>query len=112
METYHLYAVRAEDIRTNERFYLITPSFALLYTANRPPKKHREILRLKGMPDYVMAWLGEAINQLREEDLAENEELLLRRANGFYKCFERELRAEQEKLDAAKGVETVAGESE
>lgn len=112
MKTYHLYAVRPEDIRANERFYLITPSLTLLYTANRPPKNHCEIKRLRGMPDYVTAWLGEAVNRLREEDLAENEEILLRQANSFYRCFERELRAEQEKLGAAKGVETVAGESE
>lgn len=102
---YHLYVVRPEDIPEGEPFFLITAKYSLLYTANRPPKRSREISDLAQLPALAMEWLKTSIDQIRAEYLAENEREILRRGKEFTERFAAELAAEREKLEKKEGTD-------
>ena len=94
-----LFLVRPEDIGENEKYFLITGTYCLLYTDNKPPKSHREIKDLKLLPALAMEWLNQTIDQMRTEYLRDNAQEILKRGKAFTERFEEELKAEKEKLE-------------
>lgn len=96
---YGLYVVRPEDIGDKEKYYLITPTWALLYTNRKPPEKNREVTNITMLPEIAMTWLKGTIDQIRLEYLRDNEEAILERGKAFTERFEAELKAEKEKLE-------------
>lgn len=104
---YHLYVVKPGDIPENERFYLITSKYCLLYTDRRPPKRNREIQDLSTLPELARNWIGSTIDQIREEYLREHEREILEKGKAFTERFEAELKAEREKL----GAKEVTGDA-
>ena len=95
---YGVYVVRPEDIPQNEKYYLITPKWSLLYTNAKPPKTHRKITDDKTLHAQATEWLQAPIEQIREEYLKEHEQEVLRNGKAFTERFEAELKAEKEKL--------------
>lgn len=94
-ESYGLYLVKPEDIGPDEKYYLITAQWSLLYTNQEPPKASREITDLKVLPGTALRWLNETITEIRREYLEENRKEILAFAKSFNEVFEQELREER-----------------
>lgn len=96
---YGLYVVHPEDIGEKEKYYLITPTWALLYTNRKPPERNRKVTQLSMLPDLAVTWLNKTIDEIRADYLRANEKELLQQGKAFTERFESELRAEKEKLE-------------
>lgn len=93
---YGLYVVRPKDIGEEERHFLITAEYCLLYTKNAPPQKSVEISDLSMLPETAKQWLNGAIDDVRREYLANNQNEILKRAKTFNERFAEELLAMRE----------------
>ena len=100
---YGLYVVRPEDIGEEERHYLITPDYCLLYTKNKPPQKSAAVTHTDRLPALAAQWLKEQIEQIRREYAAEHKTEILRQAKTFYDAFRKELEAERQHLKEGDG---------
>ena len=65
-DKYGLYVVRPEDIGENEKYYLITATYCLLYTKKKP-KDGFPVKNLTALPSLAKQWLNGAIESLRQE---------------------------------------------
>ena len=97
---YRLYLVKPEDIAEDEKHYLITATWSLLYTDNEPPKQSREITDISILPGTAIRWLNETVMELRRAYLEENKNEILQFAKSFHEVFEQELQAERRKIEA------------
>lgn len=96
---YGLYVVHPEDIGDKEQYYLITPTWSLLYTNRKPPERSRKVTQLSMLPDLAVAWLNKTIDQIRTDYLRANEKAILQQGKAFTERFVSELQAEKEKLE-------------
>lgn len=102
-DKFGLYLVSPEDIGDEEKHFLITPGYCLLYTKNAPPKKSEEIKEMKMLPALARSWLGDTIEEIRKQYLIEHQAEVLLRAKSFNDLFERELEAEKQRLKEMAG---------
>lgn len=100
---YHLYVVRPQDIPADEKHYIITPDWCLLYTSNTPPEPYREVTRLNNLPMPAKQWLDDAIAQVNVEYLKEHEKEVLQKAKSFHDRLAQELAIEQAKMSEKEG---------
>lgn len=95
---YGLYVVRPDDIGPDEKYFLITAKWTLLYTKNDPPKQHKKVESLSKLPELAVEWLRETIREIQLEYLLENKGNILQFAKKFNERFEEELLREREAM--------------
>lgn len=90
---YRLYVISPENIADDERHYLITPDYCLLYTQKErgEAEKAIEIKDIKSLPSVAKEWLNERIEMIRTEYLAEHKREILEAAEDFGRSFAQEL---------------------
>lgn len=100
MRPFHLYAVELEDISVEERYFLATPDYCLLYTQNDPPQNHKEVEHIKALPRLAIEWLDEQIQRIQTDYLLEHDADVAIQAENFMKRFEAELEKEKAALES------------
>lgn len=95
---YGLYVIAQEDIGEEEKHFLITPGYCLLYTSNQPPERSAEVTDMKLLPALARNWLSETIDEIRRRYLEENQAEILQRAKTFNDFFEKELQQERSRM--------------
>lgn len=101
---YRLYLTLPEKIRKNERHYIITPDYCLVYT-NKPMRKEgtEEITDFSILPSEAWEWLVSRINTIRADYIAENKNAVLLEAERFGEEFLK-LATEKDKTKEEKGA--------
>jgi len=95
---FYLYVVRHEDIKPNEPYFLVTPTYSLLYTKHKPPKRSEKVEDETILPDLAKRWLSETVDTIRREDMQDASKRLLRQSAEFQQRLAVELEAERQKL--------------
>lgn len=87
-EKYRLYLTLPKKIRKNERHYIITPDYCLVYT-DKPIRGEgaEEITDYSILPSEAWEWLVSRINTIRAQYLADNRNTVLREAERFGTAF-------------------------
>jgi hypothetical protein len=98
---YHLYLIPPERIPEGEKYYLITPSYCLLYTAAVLTNGVEEITEVSKLPALAKNWLGQCIDDVRREVLTERQDEVLRSAERFRDTFQKELDRERREIRKA-----------
>lgn len=101
-QKYHLYAMRPQDIPDAERFFLITPDYAYLYTQNSAPVNSTEVTDLGILQPLALEWLREQVAIVRTEYIRKHSAEVLQQAEDFTSTFKQELAKEQQKLKRKK----------
>lgn len=93
-----LYVVRHEDIRNDEPYYLITPTYSLLYTKRKPPKRSEKVEDESILPELARRWLSETVDAIKREDMQDVTKNLLKRSAEFQQRLAVELEAERQRM--------------
>lgn len=111
-DKYGLYVVRPEDIGASEKYYLITPTYCLLYTQKKP-KEGMPVRSLSTLPSLAKQWLSGAIESVRQAYLISHQQELLAKGKAFSDALRKELDAERNRLrESERGVEDAEGKTE
>ena len=110
-DKYGLYVVRPEDIGENEKYYLITATYCLLYTKKKP-KDGFPVKNLTALPSLAKQWLNGAIESLRQEYLTENQQQLLAKGKAFSDALRQELEAERIRIKESEMTKDDAATAE
>lgn len=102
---YKLYLLLPDRIPKEERFFLVTAQYCLLYTNGEKPEGAIEIRNVKKLPHLAKEWLGRCIDELRAEALKKQKDRLLEETGpAFIGAFAEALKTEREKI--SQGGET------
>lgn len=98
-EKWHLWVCLPENISEDERYFLITEKYCLLYSPRRPEGPVREVEKLSALPSLAWEWLADAIADIRRRYMAEHQEEILAAAKDFNERFAGELEAERKRIE-------------
>ena len=88
MPEYHLYVVLPESIPPDEKHYLITPDYSLLYTPNTlEGESCAEVKDLSALPASAWEWLTERINMIRAEYIIAHKAKVLKKKKKLNREF-------------------------
>lgn len=88
-------------VAESERFYRLTPRYALVYTQNEPKMKHAEITKSEAgrLSDGDMRWFRDCLLAIFAEAALEHEKSIAAEMNAKLDRLEAALKAEKEKQE-------------
>lgn len=100
-----LYILRIEEETikyiNHEKYRLIMPNFALVFTKTPPDVPHAELTQkdVDSLPGNCREWLVSCIVAMAEQEASENPQRVLDAKYEFLERFEKELESEKLKLE-------------
>lgn len=102
--TYGLYVILPEDLKPEYTHYMAATEFCLVYT-DKPPERRAEVTNFKKLKPEIKLWLNQQIKAVQEEYIAEHPDEVHRSRMNVIEAWERELKAEKERIKGNADVE-------